>query len=110
MNKDLILSKTKELITQPSCFGELKALAEDWMNSVGKDNEKEKFDKYIEYLKGSVSPIEACIEFLKSDFGKQIYGDTRDAVLKDAEDKKAKGEKICTCGACRIGDEILRNI
>ena len=64
MNKDVVLAKTKELIAAPSVFPELKKLAEDYVNSVGKADEKEKFDKYIEYLKGSVSSIDACIGFL----------------------------------------------
>ena len=84
--------------------------AEDYLNAVGKADEKEKFDKYIEYLKGSVSSIDACIGFLASDMGKQIYGDKRDEALKFAEDKKAAGEKVCTCPACQAGDVILKNI
>ena len=110
MNKDIIISKTKELISAPSVFPELKQLAEDYLNAVGKADENEKFDKYIEYLKGSVSSIDACIGFLASDMGKQIYGDKRDEALKFAEDKKAAGEKVCTCPACQAGDVILKNI
>lgn len=110
MNKDVVLAKTKELIAAPSVFPELKKLAEDYVNSVGKADEKEKSDKYIEYLKGSVSSIDACIGFLASDMGKQIYGEHRDAALKDAEDRKKNGETVCTCPACRAGDVVLKNI
>ena len=110
MNKDIVISKTKELIAAPSVFPELKKLAEDYLNSVDKPDEKEKFDKYIEYLKGSVSSIDACIGFLSSDMGKQIYGDKRDEALKFAEDKKAAGQTVCTCPACQAGDVILKNV
>ena len=110
MNKDVVISKTKELIAAPSVYPELKKLAEDFLNSVGKPDEKEKLDKYVEYLKDSVSSIDACIGFLASDMGKQIYGDKRDAALKLAEDKKTAGETVCTCPACQAGDVILKNI
>ena len=40
--------------------------------------------------------------------GKQIYGDSRDAVLKDAEERKAAGEDTCVCAACQACKEILK--
>jgi hypothetical protein len=110
MNKELVISKTKDLIAAQSCFPELKALAEGWLSSIGTSNEQANFDKYIDYLKGSVSSIDDCIGFLKSDMGKQIYGDHQPAALKDAEDKKAAGQTVCTCPACQAGDQILKNI
>lgn len=110
MNKDLIIEKTKELVAAPSCFAELKELANDWLNSVGKDGEDEKFNKYIEYLKGSVSSIDACIGFLKSDIGKQVYGDKIAEVLKAAEDAKKAGEDTCICPACQAGKAIINNL
>ena len=109
MDKNLIIEKTKELVAAQSCYGELKDLANNWLNSIGSSDENEKFDKYIEYLKGSVSSIDDCINFLKSDFGKQIYGDYRDTALKQAEDVKASGGKVCTCPACQAGNVILTN-
>ena len=110
MDKKVVVEKTKELIAAQSCYAELKDLANDWLNSVDKPDEAEKFNKYIEYLKGSVSPIDACIGFLKSDMGKQIYGDKIAAVLKGAEDAKAAGEDTCICPACQAGKVILKNI
>lgn len=110
MNKDLVIEKTKEIVSAPSCYPELKDFANAWLASVGKDDEKEKFDKYIEYLKGSVSPIDACISFLESDMGKQIYGDKAEETIKYAKDKKAAGEDTCICPACQAGKVILKNI
>ena len=110
MDKKIVIEKTKELVAAPSCFEELKHLANDWLNSVDKADETEKFNKYIEYLKGSVSSIDACIGFLKSDMGKQIYGDKIDAVLKAAEDAKSNGEDTCICPACQAGKVVLKNI
>ena len=110
MDKKIIIEKTKELVAAQSCFGELKDLANDWLNSIDKADETEKFNKYIEYLKGSVTPIDACIGFLKSDMGKQIYGDKITEVLKGAEAAKAGGEDTCVCPACQAGKVILKNI
>lgn len=110
MDKKIIIEKTKELVAAQRCFGELKDLANDWLNSIDKADETEKFNKYIEYLKGSVTPIDACIGFLKSDMGKQIYGDKITEVLKGAEEAKAGGEDTCVCPACQAGKVILKNI
>lgn len=110
MDKSLVIEKTKELVAAQSCFGELKDLANAWLDSVDKADEKEKFDKYIEYLKGSVSPIDACIGFLKSDFGKQVYGDKITEVLSAAEAAKKAGEDTCICPACQAGKAILNNL
>ena len=109
MDKKLVIEKTKDLVAAQSCFGELKDLANAWLSSVDKPDEKEKFDKYIEYLKGSVSSIDACIEFLKSDFGKQVYGDKINEVLNAAETAKKGGENTCICPACQAGKAILES-
>lgn len=110
MNKNLVIEKTKELVAAQSCFGELKDLANAWLNSIDKADEKEKFDKYIEYLKGSVSSIDSCIGFLKSDMGKQIYGDKITEVLNAAESAKKGGEDTCICPACQAGKAILNDL
>lgn len=110
MDKKIVIEKTKELVAAQSCYQELKDLANAWLNSIDKADETEKFNKYIEYLKGSVSSIDVCIGFLNSDFGKQIYGDKITEVLKAAEDAKAAGEDVCICGACQAGKAILKAI
>jgi hypothetical protein len=110
VNRNYVIEKTKELIAAQSCFGELKDLANAWLDSVDKPDEKEKFHKYIEYLKGSVSPIDACINFLKSDIGKQVYGDKISDVLRAAETAKASGEDTCICPACQAGKAILNDL
>ena len=109
MNKEKIVEEVKNLITAPSCFPELREAGEKYLASIGKDSEKECFDSLIKGVEACKSPIDACIGFLKSDMGKQIYGDKVDAVLKDAEDKKAAGEDTCICPACQACKHILEN-
>ena len=110
MDKSFVIKKTKELVAANSCFGELRDLANDWLHSVDKADEKEKFDKYIEYLKGSVSSIDSCIGFLKSDIGKKVYGDKVTEVLNAAEAAKKGGEDTCICPACQAGKAIINNL
>lgn len=107
MNKDLVKKKVEELIAAQSCFPELKKAGEDYLASIGKADENEKFEALIKGAEACKSPIDACIGFLKSDMGKQIYGASVDAVLKEAEDKKAQGEDTCICPACQACKAII---
>ena len=109
MNKEKIVEEVKKLIAAPSCFPELREAGEKYLSSIGKDNENECFDAIVKGAEACKSSIDACIAFLKSDMGKQIYGAQAEAVLKDAEDKKAAGEDTCICGACQACKHILEN-
>lgn len=109
MNKERIVEEVKKLIAAPSCFPELREVGEKYLSSIGKENEKECFDSLVKGAEACKSPIDACIGFLKSDMGKQIYGDMVEAVLKDAEDKKSAGEDTCICPACQACKHILEN-
>lgn len=108
MDKNKLVEKVKELVAAPSCYAELKDVANAWLDSVGKESENEKLEALVKGAEACKSPIDACIGFLKSDIGKQIYGDKVNAVLKDAEDKKASGEDTCICQACQACKEILK--
>ncbi len=109
MNKELVIQKVKELMAAPSCYPKLKEIAGEWLDSIGNANEKEKFDTLIKGVEECKSSIDSCIMFLNSDMGKQIYGDSCAAVLKDAEERKAKGEDTCVCAACQACKEILQH-
>ncbi len=108
MDKGKLIQKVKELIAAPSCDAELRDIAGEWLDNIGNPNEQEKLDALIGNAKACKTAIDPCIEFLKSDMGKQIYGDSRDAVLKDAEERKAAGEDTCVCAACQACKEILK--
>ena len=62
----------------------------------------------IAALEASITPIDGCIAFLGSDMGKQIYGDAQPEALAAAEAAKAAGSNVCTCTACQLANEILK--
>ena len=107
MNKELLISKVKELIAAQSCYPELKTVAENYLKSVGTADEEKNFRELLEGAKNCKSGIDECIGFLKTDFAKQIYGDALPEVLKSAENAKAKGEDTCICGACQACKAII---
>ena len=107
MNKEKIVEEVKQLISAQSCYPELKEAGQKWLDSIGKPDEKECFDSLLKGVEACKSPIDACIGFLKSDMGKQIYGEHVTAVLKEAEDKKSAGEDTCICPACQACKHIL---
>lgn len=108
MDKGKLIQKVKELIAAPSCDAELREIAGEWLDNIGNPNEKEKLEALLGNAEACKTGIDVCITFLKSDMGKQIYGDKRDAVLKDAEERKAAGEDTCVCAACQACKEILK--
>lgn len=110
MTKEEVLEKVKAVAEAPSCYGGLKDVIKSYCDGVGTAGEKAAAEKLIAALEECVEPIDATIEFLKSEKGKEILGaDTAAAVLKTAEDAKAKGEKICPCPACQNGKTVLEN-
>ena len=58
-------------------------------------------------MEADMSSIDSCIAFLSSDMGKQVYGENQPAALAHAEEAKANGETVCTCGACQAAKQIL---
>ena len=111
MNKDQILEKTKKIVEAKSCYADLKTAATAWMDSIGKADENEKFDKYIEMLKACVTPIDGCIAFSETDMAKQIFGEEGAKAVHDNSIKaKENGAKYCICDACTAGGEILDSL
>ena len=107
MDKNLIKEEVKKIIAAPSCYAELKKAGEAWINSIGKDDEDEKLKVLKENLLDCKSSIDDCIAFLKSDMGKQIYGDKANDVLNIAEKRKSEGEDTCICDACQGCKRVL---
>lgn len=108
MNKQLLIQKVKELIDARSCYPELREIAQEWLDSIDQSGENEKLQALIGNAEACKTDIDGCIAFLKSDMGKKIYGEQADAVLKNAEERKAAGEDTCICPACQACKEILK--
>ena len=106
--RDDLKAKVEEMIAAPSCCQEVKDAANEWLATYDNGNTNQAAaKKLIETLEESVGDIDGCIGFLSSDFAKQIYGDGQPAALAAAQEAKANGEKVCTCGACQAGAQIL---
>ena len=111
MTKEQMLEKTKIIVNAPSCYAELKTAGNDWINSIGKNDENEKYDKYIAMLKDCVSSIDDCLAFSETDMCKQIYGEEGAKQLHENSIKsKEAGVKYCLCDACKNGGEILDSL
>ena len=109
MTKAEILELVKVTMTASSCCPEAKAACADYLAAVGTEDEKTKAEILIAELKEDLTDIDACIDFLGTDFAKQIYGDSLDAVLAQSKAVKAAGEKYCVCPACQAGSKIVEN-
>jgi len=98
----------QEIIDAPSCYPALREAAQDYLDFLGTDKEKEAAKKLIEYTQECVEKIDDVLEFFQSDAGKKVFGEEKAAVLaKQAKDVKAKGGKYCFCPACTAGVELL---
>ena len=102
-------AKVIDMMAAPSCCPELKAAAQEWLDTYDDGAKNQAATAaLIKELEEDISSIDSCIGFLASDMGKQIYGDAQPAALKAAQDSKAAGGTVCTCGACQLGAEILK--
>ena len=110
MTKAEIVEKVKDLVAAPSCYGPLKALAEEWLKAQGTAAEKEMSRKLVAELEADVQTAEDSLHFFASETGRKIFG--AEAAAKMAAHFKelaASGGKWCDCPACAPGRAILDN-
>ena len=108
MAKDEVLVKIKELIAAPSCYSELKTIAQEYLAAVGTANEKAAGKKLIAELEEDVETIDEVMTFLNSEKAIEILGkETVAAMLEQGKKVKAAGGKYCFCPACVAGKAIL---
>ena len=106
--RDDLKAKVEAMIAAPSCYQGLKDAAQAWLDTYNDGNKNQAPSKaLIAALEECITPIDGCIEFLKSDTAKGIYGDAQPAALAKAEAAKAAGSNICTCDACQLASQIL---
>lgn len=87
-----MIEKVKAVIAAPSCCAELRAVAEEWLQAVGTDGEKEASAKLIAELEEDVSTLDDVIPFFESETGAQFFG-ADVAKAKAEEAKKSKGRR-----------------
>ena len=99
---------TADLLAAPSACKEVKAAAQTYLDSVGKENEAEAAKAYVTELEADIMPIDGLISFAESDMGAKVFGaDGAKNILAHAKDIKAAGAKYCDCPACAACEALL---
>ena len=106
--RDDLKSKVEQLIALSGCCAELKAAAQNWLDTYGDTNANQAAAAaFIKELEEDILPVDDCIEFLGSDHAKQLFGDKAEGMLAHMKQIKAEGAVHCDCPACSLASEIL---
>ena len=106
--RDDLKAKVEQLIALPGCCAELKAAAQNWLDTYGDTNANQAAAAaFIKELEEDILPVDDCIEFLGSDHAKQLFGDKAEGMLAHMKQIKAEGAVHCDCPACSLASEIL---
>jgi len=107
-NQNIIIEKTKELLNT-HCCEDLRTAANEWLEAVGTDKEKEAGKKYVAALEDSIVDIDELIKFFTSDVAINKFGaEKASEIASHAKEIKAKGAKWCDCPACTAALEVLK--
>ncbi len=108
MNRNELINLVKGILVAPSCCGDLKAVAQRWLDAIGTENEKEVSALLLAELKDDVCTLDQTIPFFESERATAIFGEERAKQLAShAHELKASGAKWCDCPACALGAKIL---
>lgn len=106
-NQEVIIERTKELLSV-RCYEGLKEAAEQWLDAVGTEKEKEASRKYVLALEDAVTDIDTLINVFGSEKAKEKFGEEMaNKIYAHAEEIKAKGAKWCDCPACTAALKVL---
>ena len=106
--RDDLKAKVEQLIALPGCCAELKAAAQNWLDTYGDTNANQAASAaFIKELEEDILPVDDCIAFLGSDHAKQLFGDKAEGMLAHMKQIKAEGAVHCDCPACSLASEIL---
>lgn len=101
------IERTKELLSN-WCCDELKEAAQNWIDSIGTDKEKEAGKKYVLELQDSIVTVDGMLAFLPTDESKAKFGEeTANEVYEHAKELKARGVANCNCPACAVASAVL---
>lgn len=108
MDKEELLHTVGALIAAPSCCPELKAAAQTYLDTLGKDGAQAAAEALVKELEEDICPIDDLIALAESDAGRHIFGEeTARTIAVNARSTKAEGGKYCTCPACSAGSALL---
>lgn len=109
------IERTKVLLSD-WCYDELKEAAQNWLDSIGTNKQKEAGKKYVAELQDSIVTVDEMLDFLPSKEAKAKFGEeTANKFYEHAKQLKTQGIKNCDCPACTAAltvlefkDEILK--
>lgn len=101
------IERTKELLSN-WCCDELKEAAQNWLDSIGTDKEKEAGKKYVLELQDSIVAVDGMLAFLPTDEAKAKFGEeTANKFYEHAKELKIQGVANCDCPACTAALAVL---
>lgn len=101
------IERTKELLSN-WCCDELKEAAQNWLDSIGTDKEKEAGKKYVLELQDSIVTVDEMLAFLPIDEAKAKFGEeTANKFYEHAKELKIQGVANCDCLACTAASAVL---
>ena len=106
--KEYVIQKVKEMIDAPSCSTEAKTAGNNWINSLGTENEAQETKKLIKELEQDIMPIDMLIDFTASDAGVKLFGkEMAENINQHAKEIKNGGAIYCDCPACAAAAAVL---
>lgn len=101
MKREDVVKTVEELVAAHSCNGDLKALAQEWLQAEGSAKQKELSVKLVNSAEADIMPIDDLIAFTASEKGVQLFGaDLAKKIHDHGVDIKSKGATHCDCPAC----------
>lgn len=64
---------TADLLSAPSACKEIKEVAQNYLDTIGKDNEAEAAKAYVAEMEADIMPIDGLIAFAESDMGAKVF-------------------------------------
>ncbi|MBB2183963.1 hypothetical protein H0486_13870 [Lachnospiraceae bacterium MD1] len=107
-NQNIIIENTKKLLSI-RCYEGLKTAANEWLEAIGTENEKQASEKYVAVLEDSIVDIDTVISLFTSASGIERFGpENASQIANHAKEIKANGAKWCDCPACTAAMEVLK--
>ncbi len=108
-NQSAIIENTKELLNL-RCYEGLKTAANEWLESLGTEEEKKASEKYVSVLEESIVDIDTVINLFTSDKGIEKFGaEMASQIATHAKESKANGAVWCDCPACSAAMKVLKH-
>lgn len=99
---------TNDLLAAPSACAEIKKAAQNYLDSIGSENESTAVKAFVTELEEDIMPLDGLIAFAESDMGTKVFGEEgAKNILIHAKDRKTAGEKYCDCPACAACEALL---